>query len=197
MKNEIANLLSEGCYIIVDHIDGNILNNKKDNLRVRTQSENNMNKKIQSNNSSGIIGVSWSKKNRMWTSYINNNGKRQYLGEYYHLRNALKIRREYEEKVFGEHSFYNRDDNYQSFVNSILNLPEIKEPIFAVKRGVYEVNGVSKFRNKYRARIIYNGRERSSLHETLEDAINWRKSKEVELYGCLLTLSIYKLDRQI
>lgn len=44
---------------VVDHVDGNPLNNKIENLRVCSQSVNNKNKRMQKNNSSGITGVSY------------------------------------------------------------------------------------------------------------------------------------------
>jgi len=42
---------------IIDHIDGNPLNNSIDNLRLTTQTVNNRNHAKQSNNTSGITGV--------------------------------------------------------------------------------------------------------------------------------------------
>lgn len=115
---------------IVDHIDGNTLNNKKSNLRIRTQSENNMNKTIQRNNISGIVGVSWHKKDKMWSCRISLNNNTINLGEFYYLRNAVRRRIEAENKYFGEHAFINRDEKYRNKINNILNMPNVEEPYF-------------------------------------------------------------------
>lgn len=42
---------------VVDHKDGNVLNNQKSNLRIVTTAQNNLNKRKGSNNRSGYIGV--------------------------------------------------------------------------------------------------------------------------------------------
>lgn len=43
----------------VDHIDGDVSNNRISNLRAATQSQNGMNSKMRKNNTSGIKGVYW------------------------------------------------------------------------------------------------------------------------------------------
>jgi hypothetical protein len=131
MKNEIYKYKLEHEYdkqIIVDHINGDTTDNRKQNLRVRTQSENNMNKTIQCNNTSGIVGVSWDKNAKMWVSHIAINKKRIRFGSFYYLRNAVKSRIKAEEKYFGEHAFINRDENYKKFIKEILDLPNKIEP---------------------------------------------------------------------
>lgn len=94
MRDEILNYIANdlSTKVIIDHIDGNVRNNVKANLRVRTQSENNMNKKIQSNNTSGIVGVSWHSRDKVWSVHINIDGERKFLGNFYYLRNAVKAR---------------------------------------------------------------------------------------------------------
>jgi hypothetical protein len=115
--------------IIVDHINGDTTDNRKKNLRVRTQSENNMNKTIQCNNKSGIVGVYWDKPTNMWISLIAVRKKRMQLGSFYYLRNAVKARIDAEKKYFGEHAFIKRDENYQKFIKQILDLPDKIEPV--------------------------------------------------------------------
>lgn len=46
----------------VEHIDGNGLNNKRNNLRKVREGENHKNMPMQKNNTSGCTGVTWNKK---------------------------------------------------------------------------------------------------------------------------------------
>ena len=66
-----------------------------------------MNKKIQSNNTSGVVGVSWDKRASKWISYIKINGKQIYLGAYNDKNDAIAARKAGEEKYFGEWSYDN------------------------------------------------------------------------------------------
>ena len=66
----------------VDHIDGNRSNNKIENLRLATRSDNLKNQKIHSNNSSGIKNVTWSKRHKKWMVSLSANKKRHHLGYY-------------------------------------------------------------------------------------------------------------------
>jgi uncharacterized protein YdaL len=50
----------------VDHIDGDKLNNKIENLRAATKSQNCMNQKISTRNTSGTKGVMWHKRDKKW-----------------------------------------------------------------------------------------------------------------------------------
>ena len=55
---------------MIDHHDGDKLNNLDNNLRICTNLENCRNQKIRSNNTSGIKGVSWHKKAQKWAAQI-------------------------------------------------------------------------------------------------------------------------------
>lgn len=48
--------------MVIDHIDNNTLNDRKENLREVSNAENMRNRKeLQSNNKSGVVGVCWAK----------------------------------------------------------------------------------------------------------------------------------------
>ena len=63
-----------------DHIDGNTLDNRKINLRICNNAENNRNKDKPKSNTSGYKGVSWLNRIDKWRAYINVNKKQIHLG---------------------------------------------------------------------------------------------------------------------
>lgn len=65
---------------IIDHINGDKLDNRKCNLRFCTPQQNNMNRGIQKNNTSGYKGVSWNKEKNKWQSYFIFNNRKKHLG---------------------------------------------------------------------------------------------------------------------
>ncbi len=66
----------------VDHIDHDESNNKWSNLRAATNSQNNMNKGLQVNNSSGVRGIYWDKQKERWRAAIELNGVRINIGSF-------------------------------------------------------------------------------------------------------------------
>jgi hypothetical protein len=68
----------------IDHIDGNPSNNRLNNLREASQSQNmqNLSRKPKKSNTSGFIGVSWSKRKNSWVAAIRINGKQTNLGKF-------------------------------------------------------------------------------------------------------------------
>lgn len=75
-----------------DHIDGNPKNNAWSNLRHATSSQNNRNRKINSNNTSGYFGVSWHKHYGKWTASITGTDGVKYLGYFSDISDAIKAR---------------------------------------------------------------------------------------------------------
>ena len=70
------------CSEYIDHIDGNGLNNKPENLRPATLSENKCNQKIYKSNTSGVKGVYWCKPKNTWVAQIGFNNRRRTLGRF-------------------------------------------------------------------------------------------------------------------
>jgi hypothetical protein len=66
----------------IDHIDGNKENNRINNLRECTASQNSQNRGRQSNNTSGVKGVCWRKKSGKWHAQIMSKGVFMHLGFY-------------------------------------------------------------------------------------------------------------------
>jgi len=65
---------------MIDHIDGNKQNNKIENLREATHTQNLQNRPKYKSNTSGYKGVSFHKKTKKWQASIRINNKQNYLG---------------------------------------------------------------------------------------------------------------------
>lgn len=91
----------------VDHIGGEKTrnDNRKNNLRIATHSENGKNCKLSANNTSGITGVSWSNYEQKWRARITVNYKSIFLGWFTDFNEAVKARKEAEKKYFGEWAY--------------------------------------------------------------------------------------------
>lgn len=81
--------------------------NRKENLRIATISQNGMNVGLRTNNISGTTGVCWNKANQKWQAYITVNYNRNFLGHFDIKEEAIRARKEAEEKYFGEYSYDN------------------------------------------------------------------------------------------
>jgi hypothetical protein len=77
----------------IDHINRDRSDNRLINLRLATPSLNNQNKQIQRNNTSGCKGVSYHKKNKKWVSHIGINNKKNRIGQYENISDAIQARR--------------------------------------------------------------------------------------------------------
>ena len=100
----------------IDHKNHKKYDNRKSNLRVSNHQKNMMNRKKHSNNTSGVTGVYFNKSVNKWVAEITANKCRIGLGSYVNFEDAVKARKEAEEKYFGEWSYDNSmmdgDKNY-------------------------------------------------------------------------------------
>lgn len=89
------------CYVI-DHVNGNVEDNRLSNLRVANKVQNGYNSKVRKNNTSHVMGVSFRKDKNRWRAYINLRGKQINLGVYRDFYDAVRARLEGEKKYCKE-----------------------------------------------------------------------------------------------
>jgi len=92
----------------IDHINGNPSDNRIENLRKVTRSQNQMNKKKVIHKSSKYKGVSWDKQAQKWKVRITKNGIVKQLGRYDNEIEAGKVYNQFAEKYFGEYKHINK-----------------------------------------------------------------------------------------
>lgn len=91
----------------VDHINRNKLDNRRENLRYATSSQNKCNRALQSNNTSGYRGVY--KMRTCWTAKIKLNGKQVVLGTFITKEEAALTYDIAAKKHYGEFAQLNFD----------------------------------------------------------------------------------------
>lgn len=85
----------------VDHINRNRLDNRKENLRLVTSSQNKINCIKRKHNTSGYKGVSWEKRCKKWVAYLTFNKIRKHLGYFHNIQGAILARKWGERLYFG------------------------------------------------------------------------------------------------
>lgn len=83
--------------MIIDHENRDATDNRWENLRLVTPSQNSMNMSMKKSNTSGISGVNWSKASNKWMVRLKHDGTRHYLGCYETLEEAEKVVNEFRE----------------------------------------------------------------------------------------------------
>lgn len=86
----------------VDHIDGNRSNDKWSNLREATATQNQFNKPMQKNNTSGRKGVSWDKRKNKWVARLWIKRKCVYQEYFNNRQDAIYARENVETIYHGE-----------------------------------------------------------------------------------------------
>lgn len=89
---------------VVDHINNNKLDNRRQNLRIVSTTENLRNKKKTVANKSGIVGVSYKNDKNQWKSYLTVNYKQIHLGYFDLFEDAVKARLNGELSYFKQYS---------------------------------------------------------------------------------------------
>jgi len=92
---------------LVDHLDGNPLNNRRANLRLATRSQNQANRRRNRTSRSRYKGVTWHQGQQRWMARLQVNGRRITIGYY---ADPLQAAYEYDafaRTYFGEYARLN------------------------------------------------------------------------------------------
>lgn len=165
-------------YIFVDHRDGVRTNNHIQNLRWFTVAQNSRNRKKKSGLSSRFWGVSWNKKDKIWSAFLTYDKNKTYLGRYNTELEAANAR-DIEAKKY--------PDIHLNFINGVEN-PMLKDVIAKNKDEIepeleskldmnLEFKIVEKYPNYriYENKVVYNIKTEKALDE-------FEKSKYSKVY---------------
>jgi len=95
-------------HMLVDHINGDKSDNRKSNLRLATNSQNQMNRKPNKNSSSKYKGVSWHKRDKRWRASIGCEREKYHLGSFDTEEEAALAYNEGAKKMHGEYARLNQ-----------------------------------------------------------------------------------------
>lgn len=100
-------ILSVGSDEQVDHKNHDGLDNRRSNLRICNQSQNNGNRRLSSGNTSGYKGVHWDGVRHLWRAYIRVDGRALHLGRFRDPESAAAVYDEAAIRHFGEFALTN------------------------------------------------------------------------------------------
>lgn len=86
----------------LDHINRDRADNRVCNLRIayNNASDNNQNRAVGKNNTSGYKGVIWNPKNSRWIVRLKHKGRSMYFGSYLDIKDAIAARKRAEAEHF-------------------------------------------------------------------------------------------------
>lgn len=104
----LMNVLNEDwTKVQVDHINHDPTDNRKSNLRLCSCAQNQINRGVRKDNTTGVTGVSFDKTLQRWIATISFEGKNIYLGSFKEKELAIQARIKKEKELYGEFSAYN------------------------------------------------------------------------------------------
>lgn len=107
--------------IVVDHINRDKSDNRRENLRLVSYLDNVVNTDLLITNTSGHKGISWNKGYEKWEAYIHKNNKKINLGYYDDFNRAVQVREIAEIIYFGKNN-----PNYGKLINKYINNKEVQ-----------------------------------------------------------------------
>ena len=159
---------------VVDHINGDKLDNRRSNLRICTQKENTRNRKSHKGSISEYKGVTFIKelKKRKWFAYIHLDGKRKNIGTFKTEEEAARAYDYYAKKHFGEYARLN-------FGNDIPEKP-VKKKLTTPYRGI----SWCKRDKRYTGRLVHKAQRYDiGYYKTVEEAVEEYNKMVVRVLG--------------
>ena len=167
--------------MIVDHINHNGLDNRKENLRICTHKDNMRNRRKQKNNISGYKGVRYRKKHKKFVAQIKKYDKQVHIGCYETIEEAAMAYDANARHYYGEYACLNFPQKKQNS-KYIVTMPDnqIRKNNTSGFRGVY----FTKRANKWIAAIEKDKKKYHLGHyDTPEEAARAYDAKAKELFG--------------
>lgn len=82
--------------MVIDHVNGVGTDNRLQNLRLVSSSDNSRNRSVTKRSRSGVVGVYWNSTEKKWHARIQVNGVRKSIGQYEKLEDAEAARKAHE-----------------------------------------------------------------------------------------------------
>ena len=90
---------------VIDHINHNTNDNRKQNLRVCSNQQNCMNRKVYKSNKTGCNGVTFRQDTNKWRAHIRASSRSINLGSFNTKQEAIEVRKKAEKKYFGKFAY--------------------------------------------------------------------------------------------
>lgn len=173
---------------VVDHIDGNIYNNRIDNLRDTSQKVNASNRTSTKDSTSKYTGVHLSTRDGKWVAQINVDGKRTGLGKYNTEEEAALVRALKMIEILGEDVYFEKESNItelEYLKNRVKEIKANENNLTSTKNSTGYTGVVPVKRNgKFNSWYIYNGEDiYVGVFDTAEEAAYYRELKIKEILG--------------
>jgi hypothetical protein len=125
---------------MVDHINGNGLDNRRENLRVATNAENLRNTRKTKRNVSGYKGVAWNKRAKKWTAQIKRGSQSPHLGYFNTAEEAHAAYCEAARLYHGKFANSGAEGSIESFrppISAVIILPSPSCTLIKLSKGYY------------------------------------------------------------
>lgn len=133
-SNVVLGIDSRKNDLIIDHINGNRLDNRKCNLRIVTIQQNALNRRQDSNSKSPTKGIYWNASRNKWESKIAFNGIAVHFTRQKDIAAAAFQRYVAEKLVFREFSRTDELNKLKRLSNSLSNQEKLKISLYVINK---------------------------------------------------------------